>query len=159
MGCGWVTIYSFALDSEKIIRKGGKLCSLASGTAQEGLGTRRRAQALGWSSLSKSAQKLILYCADFSLRDSENLGDFFYCILLAIDAVAHSDDSLFPRRQRGQELSGLFFRMTYIRQSRFPRLKLPLHRSTIPVSLARRSHQGPPKTDRYASNRAGSGSV
>ncbi len=106
---------------------------------QEGLGAPRRAQVLGWSSLSESPEKLILYCADFSLRDSENLGDFFYCIILTIDAEAHSDDSLFLRRQRGQELSGFVFRMIHIWQSRFPRLKLQLHRSTLPVTMAHRS--------------------
>ena len=93
-----------------------------------GLGARRCAQVLDWSSLSKSPKKLILYCADFSLRDSENLGNFFYCIILTIDAEAHSHDSLLLRRQRGQELSGFVFRMIHIRQSRFPRLKLQLHR-------------------------------
>ena len=100
---------------------------------------------LGWSSLFESPEKLTLYCADFSLRDFEKLGDFFYGIILTIDAEAHSDDSLFLRRQRGQELSGFVFRMIHIRQSRFPRLKLPLHRSTLPVTMARRSLQVPPK--------------
>jgi len=76
-------------------------------------------------------EKLILYCADFSLRDSENPSDFFYCILLTIDAEAHSDDSLFLRWQRGQELSGFVFRMNCIRQGRFPHLELPLLRSTM----------------------------
>ena len=129
IGCGGVTAYSFALDSEKYNREGRKVAfpSLSS-TAQEGLRARCSVEVLGWSSWSESPEKLILYCADFSLRDSENPGDFFYCINLTIDAEAHSDDSLFPRRQCGQELSGLFFRMTYIRQSRFPCLKLPLHR-------------------------------
>ena len=51
--------------------------------------------------MSKSPEKLILYCADFRLRDSENPGDFFYSINLTIDAEAHSDDSLFLRGQRG----------------------------------------------------------
>ncbi len=95
--------------------------------AQKGLGPRRLAQVLGWSSLSESPAKPILYCSDFSLRDSENPRDFLYRVLLTIDAEAHSDDSLFLRWQRGQELSGFVFRMNHIRHSRFPRFKLPLH--------------------------------
>ena len=94
---------------------------------------------LGWSSLFESPEKLILYRADFSLRDSEKLGDFFYCIIPTIDAEAHSDDSLFLQRQRGQELSGFVLRMIHIRQSRFPRLKLPRSINSLPVTMARRS--------------------
>jgi hypothetical protein len=47
---------------------------------------------------------------------------FFYSVILTIDAEAHSNDSLFVWRQRGQELPGFGFRMIHNRQSRFLRL-------------------------------------